>query len=334
MDLLGLSLRPHAKRTLLSGAVFAAMTGVTFTPIATAQNADQAKSEDARELDVVVVEGYRQSLEDALNIKRQSDAFVDGLSAEGLADFPDLNLGEALQRITGVQLNRNGERRESSVAVRGLPRDFTRVEVNGQTLAVPDIGNVRFGAFQSDVISSIEVFKTPTAAMDTGGLAGTINLRTATPLSMPDDQILVAKVEGNYEGLMEETTPEISISAGKKFNNGNLALVGSLSWAEQDFRQDTLRFGFDRCEAPGGVIDCTLANDGDPSNDISYPEQIRQFVRLNRGDRISATGGLEWQINDQLNLLVNGIYSQYTLDESDLHTQRIDIDAKDNLPDL
>lgn len=94
----------------------------------TVQVADnQAAPADA----VIVVSGIRASLEDALEIRRNADVILDGISSDDIGSTPDLNLGEALQRIPGVQINREEERRNALISVRGLPGRFTKTTVQG-----------------------------------------------------------------------------------------------------------------------------------------------------------------------------------------------------------
>ncbi|MCO7237525.1 TonB-dependent receptor plug domain-containing protein, partial [Cobetia sp. Dlab-2-U] len=91
---------------------------------------DTADAEADQVLDSVVVTGFRESLSEALDVKRESTGFVDAILAEDIADFPDLNLAESLQRIPGIAIDRQaGEGRR--ITVRGLSGDFTRVRING-----------------------------------------------------------------------------------------------------------------------------------------------------------------------------------------------------------
>ncbi|KAK0358978.1 hypothetical protein LTR94_033129, partial [Friedmanniomyces endolithicus] len=88
------------------------------------------ENEDVSTVDEVVVTGIRESLASALSVKRRSNAAIDVINAEDIADFPDANLAESIQRLPGITINReNGEGRQ--ITVRGLGGDFTRVRING-----------------------------------------------------------------------------------------------------------------------------------------------------------------------------------------------------------
>ena len=144
----------------------------------------------------IVVTGFRQSYIDALNTKRSSAQITDSISSDGLGRFPDLNVGEAVQRIPGIQINREADGRNATISLRGLPGTFARTTLNGVGFADPVLnGSTPLGAFNSDIFSSITVIKSPTAADLAGGLSGNIDLRIAPALSRRDGGF----AKGSYE---------------------------------------------------------------------------------------------------------------------------------------
>ena len=159
---------------------------------AMAQEQDGSDEAEARQ-ETVVVTGFRQSLQQAIGIKRNESAIVDAISAEDIADFPDLNLAESLQRIPGVSIDRvGGEGRQ--ITVRGLGADFTRIRINGmEALATSGASDASgasnrgrgfdFNTFASDLFTELKVTKTSSASIDEGSLGATVDLRTARPLA-------------------------------------------------------------------------------------------------------------------------------------------------------
>ena len=186
-------------------------------------NANTAAHTD--ELQEVVVSGYRQALQSALNLKRASDVMVDAINAEDVAKFPDSNLAESLQRLPGISVDRdNGEGR--TITVRGLGSDFTRVRLNGlealATAAAPDSGGAPnrsrgfdFNNFASDLFSSLQVRKTASADTDEGSLGATVDLQTPRPFDFKKDRYAFSAQDAYYEiggyhrprlaGLMSQT---------------------------------------------------------------------------------------------------------------------------------
>ena len=288
-------------RTLMCGI---AAAWASFPVVA--QETDEAQVADEEPIEEIITVGVRRSLELALENKRNADSIMDGIAAEGIGKFPDLNLADSLSRVTGVQLDTSGpggERREGQIAVRGLPNRFSRTLVNGQTLATPNFnGGFAFGIFESDVVSRINVIKSPTAKHDEGGLSGIVDIRTLRPLAIREN-FLVTSVELDYEGLSEEVVPNAAISWGHKFLNESLGVFASLKWSDQSFRTDSARVN--------GYED--EDTDGDGFADLYTPDEARYNARQNDGDRLSFAGGIEFQPSDSLKFGLLGAYSAYEL---------------------
>jgi iron complex outermembrane recepter protein len=151
--------------------------------------AEQAAADEPAEDTAIVVTGFRASLSSALGIKRSSTATIDAIKAEDIAEFPDLNLAESLQRIPGVAISRvNGEGR--NISVRGLGPEYTRVRINGMeaigtTGGTDNSGGVNrgrgfdFNIFSSDLFNSLAVRKTASADVEEGSLGATVDLQVA-----------------------------------------------------------------------------------------------------------------------------------------------------------
>ncbi|MET0374525.1 MAG: TonB-dependent receptor plug domain-containing protein, partial [Rhizorhabdus sp.] len=142
----------------------------------------ESGAEDTDGADAIVVTGIRGGIERAVRIKRDADSIVDAISSEDIGRFPDVNVAESVQRISGVQINRTrGEGR--SVNIRGLPDTFTLVTLNGRS--VPNALNDLFSSFSRsfdfstlppEFVRTLEVYKSPTADLEDGGLSGTVNV--------------------------------------------------------------------------------------------------------------------------------------------------------------
>src|SRR5579863_6103886 len=155
--------------------------------------AEQAPSDTGggAPVETVVVNGFKASLERALDKKREAANSEDSILAEDIAKFPDINLSESIQRLPGVALARDqGEGRE--IAVRGLSPLFTRVRVNGMeaitTTGSEDVngGTNRgrafdFNVFASDLFSGITVHKSSESDIEEGALGATVDLHTPHP---------------------------------------------------------------------------------------------------------------------------------------------------------
>jgi TonB-dependent receptor len=150
---------------------------------------DAAGAQAGEEVDEVVVTGFRRSLSDSTNAKREAVGFVDTIFTEDIGKFPDTNLAESFNRIPGITITREITGEGLNVAIRGLNTNFTRVLLNNAPIAIASTGQdnasqnreVDLDMFPSELFSQLSVHKTPSADMIEGGAAGTINMRMARP---------------------------------------------------------------------------------------------------------------------------------------------------------
>src|SRR5688572_23559749 len=167
-----------------------AMLAIAASAVAQDSNPD-AMPEGAEAVEEVVVTGFRASLNKAIEAKKAEAGAIDMIVAEDIADFPDLNLAESLQRVPGVAIARDaGEGRQ--ISVRGLGPQFTRVRINGieamsangSTDAAGGTNrnrNFDFNTFASELFTNITVRKTSAAETEEGSLGATVDLRTGRP---------------------------------------------------------------------------------------------------------------------------------------------------------
>jgi TonB-dependent receptor len=218
-------------RDLKARALSRLVIGVSTLAIATApafaQETDAAAP--AEEAEEIVVTGIRASLQAAVDIKRDAQGVVDAISAEDIGKFPDTNLAESLQRITGVSIDRsNGE--GSTVTVRGFGPEYNLVTLNGRQMPTSTLGDgasapasrsFDFANLASEGISAVEVYKTGRAAVASGGIGSTINIKTPRPLDRPGmrGSISVKGVLDTSLNEGNEITPEVSGVFSTTFGN-------------------------------------------------------------------------------------------------------------------
>jgi TonB-dependent receptor len=195
----------------------------------------------------VVVSGIRQSMASSLNLKRNSDGIVDGIVAEDIGKFPDTNLAESLQRISGVSIDRvNGEGQR--VTVRGIGPDYNMVLLNGRQMPTSNLGDLNGRAFDfsnlaSEAISQLQVYKTSRAETPTGGIGATINVMTARPFDHVGTWSSVgikAMDDTSHNNLPKDDksgsswTPEFSGIFSTTSKDGMWGIGGSLSYQKRD----------------------------------------------------------------------------------------------------
>jgi iron complex outermembrane recepter protein len=186
----------------------------------------------------VVVTGIRASLSSSLNTKRMQEGVVDAVSAEDAGKFPDTNIAESLQRVTGVQIQRNnGEGRY--ISVRGLGPEFNNVLVNGRTLTSDTGGReFSFDLLSSDLISKVLVYKTSQPFLPEGGIGSTVDIQTARPLSGKTGHSSVINVSHAYDDNSKQHTPNLQgmytyANAARTFG-----VTGSVSYTDRASKQN------------------------------------------------------------------------------------------------
>ncbi|WP_010215840.1 TonB-dependent receptor [Sphingomonas sp. PAMC 26621] len=188
----------------------------------------------------IVVTGVRASLRSAQNIKRNADQVVDSIVAEDIGKLPDRNIAEALQRISGVQIQRNfGE--GSAVAIRGLTQ--VRTELNGRDIfTASGSGNaLSLEDVPSELLAGIDVYKNPSSNLIEDQLSGTINFRTRKPFDF-DGFKISGSVANTYYDLIGKSQPAASLLISDRWNTGigEIGILASASYQKTNFRQDTI----------------------------------------------------------------------------------------------
>ncbi|MEN2786920.1 TonB-dependent receptor plug domain-containing protein [Sphingomonas qilianensis] len=209
-----------------------------------ARQADGTEAGTATGPDIIVT-GYRRSLEDSANAKKNATNFIDSIYAEDVGKFPDLNLAESLQRLPGVQINRDRAGEGTTINVRGLSAGFTVTTINGfATTTSAYSGNEGRGSgldvIPNELFRRLTLSKSPTANMVEGGTAGVVDLQ---PLRAFDKKGFHVSLQGQaqYQDASGTTTPRAALIVSNTFNTGigEFGILGAVAWAKRDYRAET-----------------------------------------------------------------------------------------------
>ncbi len=277
-----------------------------------ATNSVQAQATDPQDQveEIVVTGSYRRSLAKAIDMKRENVGFSDSIVATDVANFPEQNLAEALQRMPGVTIERN-KGLGGRVSVRGLPAEFTFVTINNLATASGSGGrDVEFDIFASEVVQQVTVQKSPRASDEEGGIAGAINISTARPFDYSGRK-LVASAEGAYNSISEKTDPKVAFLASDTW--GNWGGLVSFSAARRTNRTDSnsginFRPVFRFLEAGGtraAQAASVLARDAavvvkdvrnrDETGRIIFQDKVGDRAYLNTQDQWGGTASLQYK---------------------------------------
>jgi TonB-dependent receptor len=227
-----------AAKTMPSGAIF--ITPVAPMPAAVPPAASAAgaaapsrappagRHDVAHAAPVVVIAGTRLAIASAIDLKKNAATVTDSIVAEDVGQFPDKNVGEALSRMTGVQISSDfGE--GNQISIRGVQPDLNRIEINGASVLstadgtrAPDLREL-----PSELIKSIEVVKGVTADLTEGGIGGTVLIRTNRPLDFKKFTF-ASTVAAEQNSLRGGVQPRASLLIADQFFGRRLGLMANL----------------------------------------------------------------------------------------------------------
>lgn len=277
--------------------------------------AEEVTPEEENTDEVITITGIRGSLTQSMHQKREESGVMDAINAEEMGKFPDTNLAESLQRITGVAVSRaNGE--GSQITVRGFGPDFNLVTLNGRQM--PGTGNSRsynFENLSSGGVRALEVYKTSRAENPSGGLGATVNIVTTRPLQSPGTK-LSATIKGindtsNVEG--DDVTPELSAVYSDTFMDDTMGVALSFTHHRRDFQQQSASIqGWLANVAlpanidPANVIDPrALDASGDPIGPHYFPRDLNYGLNNLKRERTNAHLTFQYAPTDDITATVD-----------------------------
>ena len=294
--------------------------------------ADEAGAADDGQPADIVVTGVRASLRSAADQKRNAPQIIDAITSEDIGKFPTENVADASQRITGVQITRT-RGSGTAVSIRGLPTDFTRVQLNGSTLssaivdlrgggAGGDIGrSFDFRLLPTEFVSAVEVTKSQTADMQEGGLAGTINVKTVRPLEL-GRTTLVGSAFGVWHANSGKVSPQASGLFSTTLADGRLGILVAGGYSRD--RTETHNVNTTGWAVTAeSALGQDLNGDGDRADRFNIPSQIRTEIAREDRQRTVLTSVVEFQASDSLKLYAEGFYSHFDIEVESLENLHI-----------
>lgn len=196
--------------------------------------------ESPTEVEAIVV-GARASQQSSIARKKRSATAQDSIVADDVGSFPDSNVNEAMSRIAGVAIERNGFGEGDGVSIRGNGADLTRVELDGMGVAASGFSLAAGGGdgrsadlreFPAEMIKSLDVIKGQTADMTPGGLGATVQIQTRTGLDFKKPYLSIrGAAAGNT--LSRKASPELGLVGSRKFLDDRLGVIGNISYSKR-----------------------------------------------------------------------------------------------------
>ncbi|WP_308364002.1 MULTISPECIES: TonB-dependent receptor [unclassified Microbulbifer] len=269
---------------------------------------------------------------------------MDSILAEDIADFPDQNLAESLQRIPGVAIDRDdGEGR--TITVRGLGSTYTRVQVNGmqaQSLAAGSGGprtdrSFDFNVFASELFNRLDVYKTTSAELEEGSLGATVSLQTARPLDY-DPFTLVTNLQESYNDQSGEMTPRMSGLFSLSNEDKTLGFLLSGAYSQKNSSTEgaeTVRWETWEGSKGTGLVNCSACDSDDERAAVMqswHPRIPRIADKTNEQDRLGLTSSFQWRPAESTQLTADVLYAKVDVTRNEPYLGAISLARLDTKP--
>jgi TonB-dependent receptor len=284
-----------------------------------------APTSGTESLEDIVVTGYRKSLDAALSRKQRATAQVDAIVADDIADFPDLNLADALQRMPGVAITRDsGE--GARLTVRGLSGQYTRTRINGMDTRVAIGDNTTrsfdFNMFASELFNSVIVNKTATPELGEGSLGAVIDLNTGHAFNYKPGFTVVASAQGNYNDLSQTVRPRVAGLVSYRDPKGVWGATASVAYSKtrnDEVVSDTVRWERATFRSVNGVVCADNPTDvGCTEVANAFGPRIPRYLqRVNVSERLGLTAGFQLKPTAKTELRLDGLFATYNQERHD-----------------
>lgn len=290
----------EARKTALArGLTLALVAGASQLALASGAFAQEVNDTQIEE---VVVTGVRGSQIKSVDVKRREAAIVDAISSEDIGKLPDVTIADSLQRISGIQIQRDaGEGK--TVNIRGLRQVITLL--NGeQYLSAGNMGEAQPNLLDvpSQLMNQVLVYKSTDPRNALSGISGTIDLRTRRPFQFGEGLTFTGAAEAQrgertkkddylVNGVVNWRNDRVGVMVGAALSDSNLGNNYS------------------------GAVSLSGNNDwggGFPSNFIS-PHGYESFNRVVERKRLGLNAAVEFDLGEGFTLIAEGFYAK--LDE-------------------
>jgi iron complex outermembrane recepter protein len=303
----------HCTRLMKRSPFFLAISLVSGWSVA--QTPPAAATDDLEE--IVIVGKYLNSLQSAMSVKKNSSSIVEAIAAEDIGQLPDVSISDSLKRLPGLAQDRdrgNG----SQIAIRGMGGMLGFTTLNGREVAIlEETRNIRYDQFPSELINGAQVYKTPQASIQEGGVSGTINLDTIKPLDHNKREFVVDLRASSFD-LAKDIDSAANDGIGQRI---------SVSYIDQ-FLDDTLgvALGYSGRSEPIATKRTELWNYGDTYHNEIWSNELGSAVAAPWGGSSLVAGGedkrqgvvaaLSWEPNDYLSVNYDGFWSAFDINEN------------------
>ncbi|MCA1199852.1 TonB-dependent receptor [Sphingomonas sp. R647] len=260
----------------------------------------QEATDPAAESEEVVVTGFRAALESAVSTKKDSEQIVESVSAEDIGKLPDASIAESIARLPGLTSQRISGR-SSFISIRGFGPDFSSTLLNGRPqTSTNDNRGIEFDQYPSEIVSGVNVYKTPNASLTSQGLVGTVDIRTIRPLDY-GKEVFAVGARGIYTDMgklnsgSKDWGYRLNATYVGKFMDDRLGIALAAAYVDEPYQ-------IEEFEAWGYATD--------PSGD-NIVGGVKPFVTTSQLKRLGISGTIQADLGSNWELTLDGFYSNF-----------------------
>ncbi len=259
----------------------------------------QETTEPAAESEEVVVTGFRAALESAVSTKKESEQIVESVSAEDIGKLPDASIAESIARLPGLTSQRISGR-SSFISIRGFGPDFSATLLNGRPqTSTNDNRGIEFDQYPSEIVSGVNVYKTPNASLTSQGLVGTVDIRTIRPLDY-GKEVFAVGARGIYTDMgklnsgSKDWGYRLNATYVGKFMDDRLGIALAAAYVDEPYQ-------IEEFEAWGYA--------GVGGNNLIGG--VKPFVTTSQLKRLGISGTIQADLGSNWELTLDGFYSNF-----------------------
>ncbi|MBU3012076.1 TonB-dependent receptor [Polaribacter vadi] len=278
--------------------------------------------ESSAQLDEIIITGFRGAEQRAIAVKRKAASIVEAITPEDIGNYSDENIADALQRVPGLQVERDdsGNGGGDRVSVRGVGPQFVKITVNGRTPlsagneGIDGLRQFNLDVLPTEVVGGAMVYKSSEAHLVEPGLGGAVDFQTIKPLSLrygDKNHYLAINARGDVNDYGDNSAfrPRVSAIFGIKSKNEKVGFMLSSITSNSKRAFDSYNMGY----LSRNINEDT---DGDGTADISHtgvlsPGLTRYNPVRNTVDRSGISAAFQWKINEKLELNADVLYTSF-----------------------
>jgi len=303
-------------------------------------------AQDDEVIEEIVTVGIRGSLQSSMIQKRDAQGVSDGIIAEDIGKFPDTNLAESMQRITGVSIDRTAIGEGSRVTVRGVGADFNLVTLNGRQMPGTTIEDnsesgsrsFDFANLASEAVAAINVYKTSQARLPSGGMGATVDIKTARPLDSSETVASFGAKLVMDDSVVngDDVTPEISGIFSTQTDDGRFGVGVSASYQERNLGYNQASHGAGWRTTFAGLNDTWTSLPAEGTNGTTtvnrptglymLPQNVSYTFNDVQRERVNGQLVLQFAPTDTITATLD-----YTYAENEIMTQDAELSAWNGL---